>query len=91
MSIHQFSFSLELLHGEACMMLRFGILMKTVMITNPWFAAEQCLHTAKDFSASHATLPTRMLGICLPRKPSHTMSLALPEVENTCLPKGSSK
>lgn len=90
MSIHQFSFSLELLHGDACMMLHFGILMKTVVITHPWFVAEQCLHTAKDFSASHAALPRR-LGICLPRNPSHTLSLASPEVENTCLPNRSSK
>lgn len=59
MSIHQFSFSLELLHGEACMMLHFGILMKTVVITHSWFAAEQCLHTAKDFSASHAACQQR--------------------------------
>lgn len=46
------------------MVLCFGFTMRIMLITH-WCSvvAEQCLHSVKDFSVSHAALPARRLGV----------------------------
>jgi len=41
--------------------LYFGFVLKTVLIIQRYFIAEQCLHRAKVFSASHTIPPMNRL------------------------------
>jgi len=49
---------------EASIVLRFGFVSKTVLTTHQFSAtAEQCLHSVKVISVSHAAAPARRLGV----------------------------